>query len=243
MPDVFINYRTGDGDKTALTLDTALSHRFGDDRIYRASKSIPPGEAFPRALLNGVRRSGALLAVIGPDWAGHPRLHEEDDWVRREILEAYACTIPVIPVLDGRRTERLRGADLPEELAWLADCQSLRLDHHNAPADLAHIGDALAELVPELRAADRPGTRPDEDGTVHNTVGDVTGAANQARDVTGDVGTVIKDSRGPVHTGSGDIHQHSPTISGDGVAYVAGNNHGGISNSFGGSRRREGEER
>lgn len=243
MPDVFINYRTGDGDKTALTLDTALSHRFGDDRIYRASKSIPPGEAFPRALLNGVRRSGALLAVIGPDWAGHPRLHEEDDWVRREILEAYACTIPVIPVLDGRRTERLRGADLPEELAWLADCQSLRLDHHNAPADLAHIGDALAELVPELRAADRPGTRPDEDGTVHNTVGDVTGAANQARDVTGDVGTVIKGSRGPVHTGSGDIHQHSPTISGDGVAYVAGNNHGGISNSFGGSRRREGEER
>ncbi|WP_432590021.1 toll/interleukin-1 receptor domain-containing protein [Streptomyces sp. HD1123-B1] len=243
MPDVFINYRTHDGEKTATTIERELSHRFGSERIFRASKSIRPGEPFPQALINGVRRSGVLLAVMGPDWAGSPRLHDEQDWVRREIEEAYTCAIPVVPLLDGRRTERLRTADLPAALAWLADCQSLRFDHQNASADLRTIGDALADLVPALREAGERTARTPEPGTVHNGVGEVNGAGTQSRDITGDVGTVIKGAQGPVHTGRGDIHQHTPTITGDGAAYVAGNNHGGISHTFGGPRRREGDER
>lgn len=47
MTDVFINYRTGDGDKTAALIDQELSGRFGQKRIFRASKSIPRATPTP----------------------------------------------------------------------------------------------------------------------------------------------------------------------------------------------------
>ncbi len=42
----------------------------------------------------------------------------------------------------------------------------------------------------------------------------LNGPVVQGRDITGDVGTVIKDSSGPVHTGQGDIDNNSRHISG-----------------------------
>src|SRR5690606_4848925 len=99
---VFINYRTGDEDEAAVILEQGLSQRFGEDLIFRATTSIQPGQAYPERLVTAVRSSAVLLAVMGPGWARDPRLRKEDDWVRREILEAFAVGIPVIPVLKGR---------------------------------------------------------------------------------------------------------------------------------------------
>ncbi|MFE7268415.1 hypothetical protein ACFU9B_41625 [Streptomyces sp. NPDC057592] len=48
MTDVFINYRTGDGEKTAALIDQELSRRFGNGRIFRASKSIAPVRHTPK---------------------------------------------------------------------------------------------------------------------------------------------------------------------------------------------------
>ena len=271
MTDVFINYRTGDGDKTAALIEQALSQRFGSERIFRASKSIPPGAAFPQELIGNLRRSAVLLAVIGERWAESAKLKEEDDWVRREIVQALDWGITVLPVLEGRRTDRLRAADLPAQLTPLVEVQSLRLDLHNADADLQRIGDAIADLVPALKSADRAAPRPDEPGSTHNTAREVHGTIAQTRDLTGDVGTVIKDIQGPVHAGSGDINQThfggdqnnvagdqnrfagdqnrisggQNRFSGDGTTYVAGDNRGGVRNRnrSGGSRRREDEDR
>ncbi|WP_035796769.1 toll/interleukin-1 receptor domain-containing protein [Kitasatospora mediocidica] len=247
MPDVFINYRTGDGEKNAAVIDRELSRRFGEDRIFRASKSIKPGDRFAQELLANVRRSGVLLAVMGQGWSASRALYDEADWVRREILEALACGIPVIPVLDGRKAERLRAADLPVELALLAEVQSLRLDLQNALPDLERIGDAVADLVPALRDADRTVRRTPEPGSVTNTAETVNGTVTQARDVavTGDLaGTVVKGSQAALHTGKGDIHHHDgPQFTGDGATYVAGTNRGGIRHQFGGSRRREDDAR
>ncbi|KNB49878.1 toll/interleukin-1 receptor domain-containing protein [Streptomyces caatingaensis] len=245
MADVFINYRTGDGEKTAALLDTALSHRFGDDRVFRASKSIRAGESFPPALRNAVRRCGVLLAVVGPGWGDSPRLHRADDWVREEILEAFACSIPVVPVLDGRTTKRLSATALPEELARLADVQSLRFDHQNAQADLARIGDAVAELVPRLAAED---AAPADSGAVHNAVsGGSQGTVVQSRDFTGTVGVSVHGSQGPVHAGTGDQYvgsQHfSGRGSGAGAFSVSGGNEGGIRQHFGTGESHEDEER
>lgn len=73
MPDVFINYRTGDGEKTALLLEKELSAILGgEERIFRATRSIKPGQRFPEELLGNVRRSTVLLAVIGPNWIQPP---------------------------------------------------------------------------------------------------------------------------------------------------------------------------
>ena len=35
MHEIFINYRTDDGDKTATTIETKLADRFGKERIFR----------------------------------------------------------------------------------------------------------------------------------------------------------------------------------------------------------------
>jgi hypothetical protein len=127
----------------------------------------------------------------------------------------------VIPVLKGRDTGRLAPADLPVELAKLAEAQSLRLDTRDNGADLARIGDTLADLVPSLKAADRAATRPSASDTA-NDAREVHGPAIQGRDFSGDVGTVIKGSHGPVHTGKGDIYHGSQHFSGTGNAFIRG---------------------
>lgn len=237
MPDVFINYRTGDGEKTATVLDTALSARFGDERVFRASKSIRPGTLFPAALRKAVRSSSVLIAVIGQDWARHPGLRDAEDWVRQEILEAFEYGIEVLPVLDGRTTDRLSKAALPKKLQRIADLNSLRFDHQNAQADLTRIGDALAELVPQLAAADTSTARVDQAAPVRNSLsGGTQGTVVQTGDFTGTVGTSLHGTRGPVHTGRGDQYvgsQHfSGTGSGAGATYVAGDLQGGIRHRF-----------
>ncbi|MGW5353548.1 TIR domain-containing protein [Streptomyces sp. NPDC004031] len=256
MPDVFINYRTGDGEKSAAVIERELSHRFGSERIFRASKSIRVGSRYPQELLGNLRRSGVVLAVIGESWSTSEKLHDASDWVRREILEALACGIPVVPVLDGRGTERLRAADLPEELREVAEVQSLRLDLQNADADLRRIGDELRDLVPSLEQAEAAvsgAERPaPADGGVQNSTGTVNGTAIQGRDITGDAGTVVKGNHGPVHTGSGDINErhyqgdhheshyqgNHNEFSGNG-SFVAGEHHGGTYNDFGGTDDRK----
>ncbi|MGW0484835.1 toll/interleukin-1 receptor domain-containing protein [Nonomuraea sp. NPDC003214] len=240
--EVFINYRTGDGEKTAALLEENLAHRFGNEHIFRASNAIPPGATYPEALVRAVRRSGLVLAVIGPSWSKHPRLHDEADWVRKEIQEAFTCGIEVIPILDGRKTERLNPADLPTPLRRLADVQSVRLDAHDLPSGLKRIGDILAAKLPRLKAADRTAQPEPEVADVRNSISEAHGNIVQAGSFVGDAGTISKGNYGPTHFGSGDINQHSPRISGPGAMYIAHDNQGGIRQVFGDTHDKEEED-
>ncbi|GAB3654346.1 hypothetical protein GCM10027589_12990 [Actinocorallia lasiicapitis] len=235
MTEVFINYRTGDGEKTAVVLETALSSRFGDAVAFRAAKSIPPGESFADALLRAVRRCSVLLAVIGPAWVSDARLRSKNDWVRREILEAFDSGARVIPILEGRQTKRLTTEDLPSRLARLARVQSLRLDLRDNGADLKRIGDELVALIPALKEAEKELDQGAVGGTRNSADG--TGSTVQTRDISGQVGTIISGNQGQIHTGSGNLNTQN--FSGDGALYVQGDNHDGVSHRFGGSRRSE----
>ncbi|WP_052685098.1 toll/interleukin-1 receptor domain-containing protein [Lentzea aerocolonigenes] len=155
MPGVFVNYRTGDGEWAAALVKRELSARFGADQVFYASQSIRLGEDFSREILSGLRRCEVLLALIGPRWSaavdreGVRRLEKTDDWVRREITEAFNCGLRVIPVLmDG--IDPLTEADLPDALKRLARCQYLRIHHRSDDLDLPRLVDELVELVPEL---------------------------------------------------------------------------------------------
>jgi hypothetical protein len=158
MPGVFVNYRTGDGEWAAALVKRELSARFGADQVFYASQSIRLGEDFSREILSGLRRCEVLLALIGPRWVaavdreGVRRLDKADDWVRREITEAFQCGLRVIPVLmDG--IDPLTEADLPDALKRLARCQYLRIHHRSDDLDLPRLVDELVELVPELLTA------------------------------------------------------------------------------------------
>jgi hypothetical protein len=217
MPEIFINYRSGDGDHLAATLDEALRNRFGDAAVFRDGRSIRPGSEYPHELLTQLRRSRAVLIAVGPGWVTAPELRHEDDWVRREIIEAHACRIPLIPILGGPAVPWLRKDQLPSELSWLAEYQSLRFNPYDASTDLIRIGDELAIAIPELPDRRQPGPAPSPEAGPGNSVsGGGQGTLVQGRDFSGDIaGTVYKDNTGPFHTGSGDQHIIRPSFARD----------------------------
>lgn len=238
MNSCFVNYRTGDGEHVATLIDRELSRHFGEEEVFRASKSIPSGADFEKELRRAAADCAVLLAVIGPRWAlpgddGRRPLDDPEDWIRREIALAFDSKATVIPVL-VENTPRLRGVDLPEDLAPLARCQYRRYRHRNNESDIEELVAAVEIASPDLedkavrRAAQRDEGMTDRPGTT-NTMRDVDGYAVQAQEhtvngvagVSGEVGTIITGSPGSVHSGTvhhgtGDINQNSPTHHGTG---------------------------
>lgn len=248
MPEIFINYRTGDGDQVAATLDEALGHRFGPDAVFRDGRSIRAGAEYPRELLTALRRSSALLVVIGSSWVADPRLRRPDDWVRREILEARECRIPIFPVLGDPSLRWLTKDQLPNEISWLAEIQALRYAPYTSAMDVVRIGDELSNAIPDLKETRRSTASDPANGTHNSVTSDGQGTYTQGRDFSGDIaGTMYKGNNyGAFNTGTGDQHLHhntnSPQFNGDGGTFVAGDNNGGIHQNFGGGRRRRPDE-
>ncbi|MCW5253312.1 MULTISPECIES: toll/interleukin-1 receptor domain-containing protein [unclassified Streptomyces] len=258
MPDVFINYRTGDEESAAAMIDRELARRFGRERVFFASSSIEPGHRYPAELEKAVEECGALLAVIGPRWTGvlgadgRPALENERDWTRHEIRVALERGILVIPVLVGKAT-RIDHTALPDDLLELADCQYKRFDHRNHEADLVALGDALARLLPDLGQKDHDArTTPDHEEAESrgDSARDAGHIRMRARDViqrvnggignlNGDLGTFVNEPQGPVNTGRGPQY-NAPHFQGDntGVQFTAGDNSGTVHQRFERERRR-----
>ncbi len=190
MPEVFINYRTGDAEHAAATIQTHLSHCFGDESVFYAGKSIKPAHVYDTEIIESVRSSRVLIVVIGSAWLtadaqGRVRLHEEGDWVRREIREALELGLHVLPVLVGKHPERLTRSRLPPDIAALADRQWMRYDHRESARCLEAITKAITDLVPAL-VGRRTGAPPagGTAGRASNSVSEssVHGSLFQVRD-------------------------------------------------------------
>lgn len=160
-PAIFLNYRKEDGG-WVVAIHRYLADSF--EGVFRDSHSIRAGEDFEQALLGAVRTTRVVLAVIGPGWVdartpdGRRRLEDEDDWVRREMAEAFRHDVPVVPVLvDG--AARLTDADLPADIAAIRKAQYVDLRHRTDPYDLAKLADQVQELVPDLRRRAEDGGR------------------------------------------------------------------------------------
>lgn len=129
MPGIFISYRRRDTQGHAGRLSDKLREHFGSERVFQdLSGSIEPGEPFDKAIERAMGTSGAVLAMIGPQWltaaddAGR-RLDNADDYVRRELAMALQLNLRVIPVL-------VMGATMPRADALPADLQ--RIATHQA---------------------------------------------------------------------------------------------------------------
>lgn len=156
MPDVFINFRTGDEESAAALIETELSRMFGTERIFRDSKSIRAGTDFAHEIVRAVRKSTVLLAVIGDRWLlargkdGRNALDDENDWIRRELVEANDHGVRVVPVLIGANPTPLSAEYLPPELSWLADRQHRLVNIRNDRADIRELAVELTRIVPGL---------------------------------------------------------------------------------------------
>jgi len=147
MTIIFINYRTGDESFAAVTLDDALSARFGAANVFRDSRSIPPGIDFEPVLWRNLARSSVLVVVIGPRWltgtGTSNRLLEPGDFVRQEIAFALRIGLPIVPVLVGG-TAMPAAADLPTEVQPLVTRQYRRVHARTAESDVRTLVDDLA---------------------------------------------------------------------------------------------------
>lgn len=143
-PRIFISYRRDDSAGHAGRLCDRLEEVFGKDRIFRDVEDIAAGDDFVETLHGQVDRCEVLLALIGPRWLcvtdreGRPRLHNENDWVRREIARALSRNIRVIPVLlEGTPMPSADG--LPPDLATLARRNAVELRDTQFARDLDHL--------------------------------------------------------------------------------------------------------
>lgn len=91
---IFLSYRCGDSAYAAALLDERLSRTFGPDQVFRASRSVQPGDTYSDAILQTLKQCAVVLVIIGPRWAeqtdasGTRLLDNDSDWVRTEIATA-----------------------------------------------------------------------------------------------------------------------------------------------------------
>lgn len=162
---MFVNYRGEDSQGYGALLYTELARHFGDEHVFLDAESIPAGADFTEELMDRVRSARVLLAVIGSRWltvtdeAGRRRIDDPADWLRRELAEAFAAGVRVIPVLTDD-AELPRDADLPADIAPLSRCQYRRLRRRAPTDDLARIVTDLTGLDPVLAAAARRDNAP-----------------------------------------------------------------------------------
>ena len=162
MTGIFINYRGDDSQTAAVLIDQHLTARFGSDQVFLDCRSIPAGADFVDELLGRVRSCSALLVVIGPHWltltdeVGRRRIDDPQDWIRREIVEAFTHGLRVIPVLlDGVTLPA--ETELPADIAGLSRRQYVPLRGRYTEVDLAFLVKRITEKDPGLAevAADR----------------------------------------------------------------------------------------
>ncbi|MCA1691397.1 MAG: toll/interleukin-1 receptor domain-containing protein, partial [Actinobacteria bacterium] len=173
MGGIFISYRRGDTSPYAGRLSDTLTSRFGPDSIFRDIDGIAPGERFPKVIERAVGSCDAMLALIGRRWltvkdeSRKRRLDDPKDYVRQEISAALRRDdVLVIPVLIEGATMP-DAADLPEDLAPLAERNAVRISDGGWKDEVVHLIRALEKVVkdtkpapPRVDAPSAPPTQP-----------------------------------------------------------------------------------
>ena len=166
MPQVqiFISYRRDDSAGYARALATDLARHWGEEKVFIDVDDIAAGQPFADVIRHAVGRSEVLLVLIGPRWVGlregqPPRLHDSDDFVRREVATALDRGMQVIPVLlDGARMPA--ASDLPSSVRALAGRHALELRHSHYAADLDRLLTSLRQTLGEGVTAEPPNVGP-----------------------------------------------------------------------------------
>lgn len=159
---IFISYRRDDTEGEAGRLFDDLSRTLGENSVFMDVTGINPGVDFRKAIDDNVASCGALLAVIGRDWAtltdgsGTRRLDDPNDFVRLEIASALKRDVAVIPVL-VHEAKMPRPEQLPENLKDLAFRNSVELSHTRWASDVELLIKALTRFVDQPSAtANKP---------------------------------------------------------------------------------------
>lgn len=131
-PKMFISYRRDDTGGDAGWLNDTLNQLLGSGSTFFDLSSIVPGRDFEVELKRALSQTTFLLALIGPDWetiedsVHKPRLYDEDDYVRMELLTAIENGVPIVPVLLNRDSVP-NATDLPDILRPITKLEAFEI--------------------------------------------------------------------------------------------------------------------
>lgn len=152
---LFISYRRGDTAGWAGSLHRDLASLMGPDAtIFMDVDGIPPGEDFGKYIDQSVGQCDALIALIGPRWAGVSsdgtrRIDNPDDFVRLEVASALQRGIRVIPIQVDDAA--LPGRDeLPDPLKPLRDRQAIEVDNTTWDSAITRLVASFDTTKPKL---------------------------------------------------------------------------------------------
>ncbi len=151
---IFISYRILDSLDLVCRLDADLTREFGHKHVFRDKSRMITGKDWDKQIEENAKCRRVMLVVIGPTWQtvtfqdgdlkGFPRLHDADDWVRREITLALDAGNIVLPLF-------LNGAAMPTK-AWLKHFALDRLyTKQGLPLRSIDYDSDFATLVTKLR--------------------------------------------------------------------------------------------
>ncbi|MDL4816024.1 toll/interleukin-1 receptor domain-containing protein [Actinomadura opuntiae] len=152
MAAIFINYRSGDDAYAAALLDILLSNSYGANEVFRASRSIEPGDDYAKAIISAIEECDVFLAIIGARWhetiakSTYKQDERPGDWVVHEISCALKAGVKVVPVLLAG-AQRPNESHLPDSIKEVAQYQYLRFDYRNIENDFLNIIAKLAGVI------------------------------------------------------------------------------------------------
>jgi tetratricopeptide (TPR) repeat protein len=150
----FISYRRDDSEHATARIHDLLRERFGAERVFHDTATIPSGDEWPERIRNAVDTCSVMLAVIGPQWLS-TRLNKPSDWVRQELSRGLERGIRVIPVLVAGSKMPPRD-ELPGPLQPLVDRNEFTI--HRDPYFVQSVN-ALADAIAPLVGASNPAAR------------------------------------------------------------------------------------
>jgi hypothetical protein len=124
MSAIFICYRRDDSQPTTRAIYERLIGKYGKAEVF-LDIGIPYGVDFETYARENIEKAEAVLVMIGKEWLklveenGVRRLDNPDDFVRREIEEAFKQEKAVLPVT-LEHDDMPKRMELPESIAKLA---------------------------------------------------------------------------------------------------------------------------
>lgn len=137
--DAFISYRRSGGTEIAWSIKTLLERK--GKKVFLDYESLKSG-TFNTQLLEGIKKSKCLILILAPGTLD--RCRDENDWVAREIREAMARKIKILPLIkDGFDDKEMR--NLPDDLQRLANLQRVTLNYEFFHAAIEKINNYIDE--------------------------------------------------------------------------------------------------
>ncbi|MFI5535051.1 toll/interleukin-1 receptor domain-containing protein [Nocardia sp. NPDC051900] len=150
LMEIFLNYRIVDSVYAVNEISKQMARHLGRARVFRDVDSLALGRLYARRIRRALEECDTMVSVIGSYWLdarderGLRRIDDDRDWVRMELVTAFARGIPVVPVLLDD-TSLPSPDQLPADIRALSQSQYWHIRYRTVEEDVRGL---LRHLAP-----------------------------------------------------------------------------------------------